>query len=270
MRSLIYILLILTLISCEKEQDWTYSEGPLPDIVVEGIFTNESKAHEVRLHLPTSSLNEDPVPISGATVRISGSDTTYLLSEDPLNPGYYYTDSTVQGIVNKTYTLEIQYNSKLYSATDSLIAGEMFTPLQLSLYNENDSTYEITWVCSNYSPNKPALYEIIFDWRHVSGYDSAYAHRTLYFYTLSSIDVGQFLSGPDQKIIIPKGTKIKERRYSISPDYAAFLREVIIETQYNNGLVNMIPTNTIGNVNNNGAGFFSCGGVVEYIGVAGD
>lgn len=270
MKKWIFIAMIFIFFSCEKQQDWSFDEGPLPDIVVDAMFTNESKSHEVFLSLPSPDLEQGILPLTGAVVQIHGPDTIFVLQEDPLRPGYYLTDSAVYGLVNKKYTLEVQYNSKSYFASDTLLPAVLFSPLQLSLYNDDDSTYRISWVCSNYSPNNPALYEVLLDWRHLDGFDSAYAQKTLYYYTLTSLDVGQFLTGPDQNVIIPKGTKIRERRYSISKEYAAFLREILIETQFNNGLVNMIPANTIGNVSNNGAGFFSCGGVVEYIGVAGD
>jgi len=270
MRGIIYIGVLLMLFSCQKQQDWDFEEGPLPDIVVEGMFTNESKVHEVFLSLPVENLTDSVVPVTGATVRIIGSDTNYVLSENPLRPGSYLTDSNAYGIVGESYTLEINYNSKTYSATDELNEAVFFTPVILNMTNEIDSIYEVAWVCHNYDPQNPALYELFLDWRHVDGFDSTRSFAVMYFYTLASIDVAQFLVGTDERVLFPKGTKIRERRYSISAEYAEFLREVIIETQYNSGLVNMIPANTFGNVTNNGAGFFSCGGVLEYTGVAGD
>lgn len=270
MRKWIYIAMVFIFFSCEKEQDWNFNEESLPDIVVDAMFTNESKSHEVFLSLPSPDLEQGIVPLTGAVVQIHGPDTLFALQEDPLRPGYYLTDSTVHGLVNKEYTLEVQYNSKSYFASDTLLPAVMFSHLQLNLVNDVDSFYKISWVCSNYSPQNSALYEVLLDWSYYNGLDSIDVHKTLYYYTLTSLDIGQFLTGQDQNILIPKGAKIKERRYSISAEYAAFLREVLIEMQYNNGLVNMIPANTIGNVSNNGAGFFSCGGVVEYIGVAGD
>lgn len=270
MRWFLYISILLILFSCRKQQDWEFEEGPLPDIVVEGMFTNESKAHEVFLSHPVSNLTDTVVPVTGAVVRILGNDTIFILHEDLLRPGHYLTDSTVYGIVGETYTLEVEYNLKTYTASDELNEAVFFVPVKLNLVNSTDSIYEVAWVCHNYDPQNPALYELFLDWRHIDGYDSLRSFAVMYFYTLASIDVAQFLVGTNERVLFPKGTKIRERRYSISPEYAEFLRQILIETQYNSGLVNMIPANTIGNVSNNGAGFFSCGGVLEYNGVAGE
>lgn len=269
MKNWIFILILILLTACEKEQKWDYDEGTLPDIVVDGMFTNEYRQHEVFISLPVSTLNDTAIPVSGAQVRILDIDSAYLLTEDPQQAGRYLTDSTVHGIVGRNYTLEIVYNGKTYTASDGLHAGLMFVPLSLNMINE-DSLYEISWVCSNYSTQDPALYEIFLDWRHLEGFDSISSVARLYYYTLTSLDVGQFLVGDEDRVIFPVGTKISERRYSISDEYAAFLREMLIETQYNSGLVNMIPANTNGNFSNGAAGFFFCAGVVEYTTVAGD
>ena len=264
-----FILILIFLTACEKEQEWVYDDGILPDIVVEGMFTNEYKQHEVFISLPLSSLEDSVVPILGAQLRILGADSIYILTEDAQQAGRYLTDSTAHGIVGETYTLEIVYNGKTYTASDELHAAVVFTPLLLNIVGE-DSIYEIVWVCPSYSTQDPALYEVSLDWRHVEGFDSVKSVARLYYYTLTSLDVAQFLVGNEDRVIFPAGTKISERRYSISDAYAAFLREILIETSYNSGLVNMTPANTNGNFDNTAAGFFSCSGVLEYIGVAGD
>ncbi|PKP04522.1 MAG: hypothetical protein CVU11_04885 [Bacteroidetes bacterium HGW-Bacteroidetes-6] len=276
---LLTVSLILLFTSCEKETDWNLDNGKLPKIVVEAMLTNEDTTHEVVLSLPVSSLNETPAMVSGADVKIVFNSTTYNFTEDSQNPGHYYSDSTFHGIAGQTYSLLVQYVDQdsighLWYGSDVMPPAELFTPLSLALANTTDSIYKISYVASGYDPTRYAMYEIFLDWRHISGYDTISSVATLYFYTLGSLDMGEIVGNDFENIYFPKGTKIRERRYSISALYAAWIREILIETQWNNGIVVVQPGNAHSNLfdltdsSYNAAGFFSTCGVSEWNGVA--
>jgi hypothetical protein len=112
------------------------------------------------------------------------------------------------------------------------------------------------------------MYEISLDWRHVDGYNTTNSIATLYFYTLGSLDMGEIVGNDLDDVYFPKGTIIKERRYSLSDEYAAWVREILIETQWNNGIVVVQSGNALSNFGPNAAGFFGTCGVSEWNGVA--
>lgn len=276
------ILSVLIFSSCERESEWPTDEGKLPLLVVQAMFTNEVKTQEVILSLPVTSPNDVPVMITGADVKIiDGIGTIYTFTEDSLNPGYYYSDVVFGGTPGQSYSLLLRFvPGGIWEGYDVMPPAELFTPLSLTLVNEEDSLYKIAYVCQNYDPSKFAMYEISLDWSGVPGYDTVENKATLYYYTLGSLDMGEVLQTDLESVTFPKGTLIKERRYSISASYAAWLREILIETQWNNGIVVTQPGNALSNMimsvsagddttdRNNIAGFFSACSVVEWNGVA--
>lgn len=282
MKNLFLIILsVLIFASCERESKWPTDEGKLPYLVVEAMLTNESKTQEVVLSLPVTSANEVPVMVSGADVRIIDGATIYLFTEDTLNPGHYYSNNVFAGIPGHSYDLALRFvPGGGWDGTDVMPPAELFSPLSLSLVDEEDSLYKIASVCQNYDPSKFAMYEISLDWSGVPGYDTVENKAVLYYYTLGSLDMGEVLQTDLESVKFPKGTLIKERRYSISEAYGAWLREILIETQWNNGLIMAHPGNATSNMTqyidygnadadrHNVAGFFSACSVVEWNGTA--
>ncbi len=265
---LLAVSFMLLFTSCEKETDLILNDGKLPEIVVQGMLTNEIKSHEVVLSLPVSALNESPQMISGATVTLVGADSTYIFKEDTSNRGHYFSSNWVYGVAGLSYTLNIEYNGKTWSGTDVLQTAHLFTPLTIALTNTADSIYKISYVASGFDPTRFAMYEISLDWRHIDGYDTTNSIATLYFYTLGSLDMGEIVNNDLENVYFPKGTIIKERCYSLSPKYAAWLREILIETQWNNGIVVVQSGNALSNFGPNAAGFFGTCGFSEWNGVA--
>lgn len=278
---LLIILSVLIFVSCEREAAWPTDEGKLPYLVVEAMLTNESKNQEVILSLPVTSANDVPVMVSGADVRIVDGTTIYLFTEDTLNPGHYYSIDVFAGIPGHTYELALRFvPGGGWGGADVMPSAELFSPLSLSLVDVEDSLYKIASVCQNYDPSKFAMYEISLDWSGVPGYDTVDNKATLYYYTLGSLDMGEVLQTDLESVKFPKGTLIKERRYSISAAYAAWLREILIETQWNNGLIMAQQGNATSNMiqyidysnagadRHNIAGFFSACSVIEWNGVA--
>ena len=84
---LFHITLLLLFFSCEEKIDFNVESQETIRLVVEGMITNEIKAHQVRLSLPVRNLNENPQPVSGAFVAITDHKNTFILEEDPGNQG---------------------------------------------------------------------------------------------------------------------------------------------------------------------------------------
>ena len=122
MKNILYIGFILCcmqlFVSCKKEIDIPLKTSDVR-LVVDGLLTDEAKAHTVRLTLSSSyfdSSSEEPA--TGALVSISDGSTTVLLTE--VKSGFYETPSSYKGEIGKTYTLNIKYKGDEYSGSSLL------------------------------------------------------------------------------------------------------------------------------------------------------
>ena len=260
-----HILFLILLAGCVKEADL-----PLPDqstswIVVNAILTDEQKVQPVRITTPVNGLNEIPQPITGATVLITTADSLWILNEDPLKPGNYLTDSLFVAQLGHTYTLQISYSGNNFSAKAEMVPGKVFNELTYKK-NENDSWHHIDWVASAFSVDNPALWEILIDWSTLPGFDTldpATCRARLLFYTLPTIDVSQIFAPMMEQTSFPAGSIINERRYSLTPSHAEFLRQLLLETNWQGSMFPTANANVITNLSPGALGYFGVCAVTE-------
>ena len=256
---LIFFFLFISLISCEKQTEWQLKGSVQNTVVVEGVITDEFQSQTIKLSLTVGEFNKTPQPISGAEVIVSNEDSTYSFTETPVDPGIYKSNLSFAGMLGKNYTLTINYNNNIYSAKTTMIAGSLFHPLQY-LKNSNNDLYHISKVSNTYSPLKYAMWEILLDWSKVQGFqnhnpDSCKAR--LLYYSLPTIDVGQVFSPEIEKVSFPLGTTITQKRYSLTSEYAEFIRALLYETSWEGGLFDSAHSNLPTNISNGAVGYFS-------------
>ncbi len=258
MRNLTLFILLIIITSCEKQTDWDLKGKPGDLIVVDGIITDEQKAHEIKLTFPVGQLNEIPEPVSGVNVIISNEDSVFQLTEHPSGSGIYVTDSTFLALTNKHYTLQIYYNNNIYTAKAFIVPGISFSPLRYSK-NSADEKYHIDWVANAYNADNYAMYEVLLDWSELPEYQNTNpdsCKAKLYYYTLPTLDVSEVLAPGKQKISFPAGTIITERRYSLTPEHAEFLRALLLETTWQGGLFDSEHADLPTNLSHGAFGFF--------------
>jgi hypothetical protein len=112
-------LVLLFSLACKQEVDFPLPKGGGVRLVVDGIITNETKAHQVKLTY-SSKFNSTLIPlVDDATVFITEGTNTYMLRGK--GKGLYETDSIVTGEIGKTYTLEIKLpNGRSYQASSTM------------------------------------------------------------------------------------------------------------------------------------------------------
>ncbi len=250
---------MLSAISCQKQIEWKLKEGNYDFIVVDGMLTDETKSHIIKISKPVLNINESSEAVTDAIVTISDGDSVYTLTEQPIKSGCYSTKSNFAASSGKTYFLLIKSGEKTYSATASMAPGSYFKTLRYSK-NNNDNLFKISWVANAYNPQKSAMYEILIDWSGVQGYEevnSDICKAKLYYYTLPSIDVTQIFAPELEKVSFPAGTKITERRYSLTSENASFIRALLLETNWKGGLFDSAPANLPTNLSTGAIGFFS-------------
>jgi len=262
-RVFLYILLLLSFPGCEKKTDWTLKSRASKLIVVDGIITGELKTQSLTLTFPVLELNAKPVPVTGANILISDEDSLFHMTEQPAGSGVYKSVFPFLAREGKNYSLLIFYGDQVISAKSAMAPASAFNFLVCSK-DDDSGLYHVSWVGSSFSTGAPAMWEVLLDWSKVPGYqqtDSAKCMARLLFYTLSTLDVSEIFAPSVEKISFPAGTRINETRYSLTPEYAEFIREVLLETQWQGGLFNSIPANVPTNLSAGGAGFFAVCGV---------
>jgi hypothetical protein len=251
-------MLIVFLSSCVKEIEWEIPENGTDHIVVDGIITNEYKVQELFLHHSKSGLNDIAIPASGAEVIINTAFETYQLIEDPKEAGRYITDTIVVAQFSKYYSLLIYYQDKFYNAQAYMLPGKAFPELSYKK-NEDNDLYYIDYVASAFEADDPAMWEILIDWSFVPGYeniDSNDCQKELLFYTLPTLDVSQVFAPLVEQVYFPAGTRIIQRRYSLTDEHAAYIRTLLLETTWQGGVFPSDPANVFTNISEGAFGFF--------------
>ncbi len=259
-----YLFLILFLVSCEKQSHWNLQNATNNFIVIDGIITNELKVQSITLSKPVTQLNQKPQPVSGATVLVSSNQGTFTFHESAALPGTYLSDNAFTGIKNRTYSLLITSESKVYTSKASLSPVADFTFLKYRSVSKN--MYQITAVSLFYNPDKAAIFEILLDWSTAPGYKDANpdsCKAKIYSYTLPTLDVSEVFAPTIEKVYFPSGTVITERRYSLTDNHAAFIRALLLETTWQGGLFNTASANVPTNMSEGALGFFGACGVTE-------
>ncbi|NVO20115.1 MAG: DUF4249 family protein [Bacteroidetes bacterium] len=262
------LLLLLLLAACEKETKWPLQEKKTPVVVVDGMITDETKKQSIHLTESFDTLNQVPLPLSGADVIISSDGNVYHLREKVLDPGTYVSETAFAGQVNSEYSLLVNSSNKVYTAKAKIASGVVsFTPAKF-VWNSSNGLYSVESVADVYTPDPPAMYELILDWSHLPGYassDSVSTHARLIYYSLPTLDVSEIFAPATEKVYFPAGTILVERRYSLTTEYAAFLRALLLETTWHGGYFTTASANVPTNLSNGAVGYFSACSVNSMI-----
>ena len=264
-RMLLFTGLIGLLQGCVKEASWTLKDGPPAAIIVDAIITDELRSHQVTLTYPVAGLNQAPRTVTGAGVVISNEDSTWQLTEYPPGSGIYNTPPYFFARLQKNYTLLISSGGRIYTAKTIMAAGSVFGELRYAR-DESTGLYHVDWVANAFSTAEPAMWELLIDWSGVPGYehlDSIDNHARMLFYTLPTLDVSEVFAPMMQSVYFPEGTIIAERRYSLTPQHAEFIREMLLETNWSGGLFTVAPASVVTNLSEGAFGYFGACAVTE-------
>jgi hypothetical protein len=265
---LFFSLGIILLSSCEEKIDWQLPDEYIETVVVEGILTNELKRQEIRLSRPMLTQNDPVIPISGAVIKVQTNDGFAFFEEVPWNPGVYRTESPEAASVDKTYELFVQYDGKEYRATTGMVPViPALNPRWI--YDPDKDLYSINWRSAQYAPNQQAMYEAVVTWNHLVDStitDTLTSARILY-YTFSTIDVSYQIFPQDREdVFFPRNSIAIVKKYSLTDDYAAFLRALLAETEWQGSIFEDARGNLPGNISNGGLGYFSaCSVIIDTV-----
>ena len=251
--------------SCEVATDWKSGFQSNNLLVVNGILTNEKKAHEITLNYSPGDLNKKPVPCSGAFIVVYDGDSLYQFIENPSKSGIYKSRTSFRAFINKGYYLFISAEGTNYNSTAYMLPVTSFEPLKYK-FDDLKQMYAIDSVTQVFNDKESALYEISIDWSNIPGYDFVPAESKkalLYYYSFNTLDVSEVFAPEKEKIYFPAGTQIIERKYSLTPEHAAFFRSMLLETEWKGGLFDVSNGNSVTNLSNGAVGYFGVCTVIE-------
>jgi len=254
------LILVVILLGCEEPADYSLNTLDQDLLVVEGMITNERKPHAVRLSRPIKELNDDPEPVSGATVTVIVDNQITVFNEFPANSGFYFSD-TVQAVVNKIYTLYINYQDREYTATANMVPVTPLKPLRYSLVDEDKNLYKINFQDSD----EPSIKEYWISWGHLPQFEGIPLQETIartFHYSLSTIDVNQAFKPDKEEILFPAGSYVLRRKFSLSDDHQAFLRTFLSETEWRGSVFDVQMGNVHTNLSEGAIGYFAVSTVV--------
>jgi hypothetical protein len=253
------LILMVFLISCEEKIDWPLDTNEPKVIVVEGVLTNERKAHEVKISRPMADINGTPLPVSGAFVAIFNKDTAVSLRE--VQPGRYLTDPTVRAVYGKLYRLYILYQGKEYYGDSYMVQVDSLKPLRYHQVPGKEFWYELNFQ----ETYLPSMVEINLNWGHLPGFRNLPKEETrarIVYYTVKSIDVNKIFKPTKERVPFPVGTRVYRRQYSMNQHQENFVRTLMAETEWRGGLFDVQPGNVRTNLSEGAVGYFSVSAVV--------
>ena len=267
----ILFLLIFSLYACERETTWEIQSEQINTVVVDAIITDEFKHQKIRLTKPFTNPNQEALPVSYAHVRVSYSDNIdkdVYFTENPDDPGTYMSDVEFTGSINITYHLEIDYASEIYTADTRMIPVNPSAPLSYAPAGNSGNLYKITHIAPQYNAEEQAMYEVIIDWTHLvnTTQSDTLTIVKLFYYTFNAIDVSYIIFPQDkEEIFFPRGSIITETKYSLTDEYAAYLRALLAETEWQGSLFEEARGNLPTNISNGGLGYFSACSVISKV-----
>lgn len=259
-RGTLWWLAFFLFFGCETAVDWDFKPQDNGELAIEAILTNELKKQEVMLSLTYSDLNGEPLPATGAQVRVTGAGETHFFTEDPTGPGRYVSQEVFAAQLFTPYFLEIEWEGETYEAMSQSVQVLPFQPLSFAPYGATDSVV-IANAPDLFSPHEQALYEIDIDWSHLIPGDSSRAK--LFYYTFNTVDVSELFRPPIETLPIPRGSVVIQSKYSLDPGFAAYIRALAMENEWQGGVFDEASASLPTNVSNGGHGYFGVCAVVR-------
>ncbi|MBQ5402899.1 MAG: DUF4249 family protein [Bacteroidales bacterium] len=247
------VLIVFCISSCVHEFPFSIDEIQKNTVVVEGEITNEFINHTVYLSMLSDYQDTARIALRGAKVAVTSGDSTYLYKET--SDGIYTSTDKFAGITGNLYSLHVEIRGAVLSAQTTMLP---VTPPDKITYNIFPDKMSVNTVAEPYVLENPAKYVLKLSWAE----NNAQKNATLYYYSLTTVDISQLFAPKIQETFFPRGTQIIERKYSIDKDYEKYLRSLLAETLWSGGYFDEAHGNLHTNIESDNpiiktAGYFS-------------
>lgn len=261
MKYAIYLIfLTLFVSSCTEEVNFDLNDSN-PKITIDAFLTTKPAQQEIYISRSTSYFSGvASEKIRGASITLTGEGESYVFSEHA--PGLYVSDVVLALQVSKTYTLSVNVDGDIYTATsyikplvyplDTIVVAQLFDTIPI--IHKIDSSYSL-FIARQENPGVGDFYlgKYFINNRLQTDTIREYAWTDDVF-----ID-GQYIVFPvyyiDQHAVHP-GDSIRFELYSINKLYSDYLVSVLVQTDFKGGLFDGPSANVKGNFSNGALGFF--------------
>ena len=251
-------------VSCTEridiELDTTYSR-----LVIEGLITTDTMAHQVRLSWSTDYYNPaTPEGVSNAVVSIDDGFEVIILHESATDAGLYLTEPDYFGVVGRTYTLNIDLDEPINDITnytaitelryvapiDSIALGyrEQFKAYEVKIYAQDPPTedfYSFNIIKNSIMITDTIKKEAVTDDRFFNG---NYTNGAPVYFLRDD--------EPSDKVF--PGDTITLQMSGITKKYYEFIVDIQLETfEFSNPLFSGPPANISTNLSGGAMGFFT-------------
>lgn len=261
---IIVIVAAVSLASCTERIDLDLNSDENQRLVVDALFTDEEKQHEVILTLTSSYFDNEPPPVAtGAVVTIS-SDAGEVFTLTEVKPGYYLTNPNVKGEVGRTYTLRIDYNGETYNSVTTMkrvppidTITQVESEDDLNSNGDEDDDFYVAL-----SAQEPAGIGDYYMWEAiVNGVKVTDTLGRLLFVDDGLWD-GQYVEDIAlESFGVTFGDTVDVYMMSISKAMNDFLVAANLETNWRGGIFDGPPANLPSMISNGAIGFFSASAV---------
>lgn len=280
---LIIILLVITT-ACKVEtisiEDLDISGVEIKhDISISGFITSESSYCYVDLFKPTAindAVGRMEIADAIATVKdgINVYPFDFIVVNSQNKKGTYISREKIQGVIGRTYTLEIVYNGKVYTASDVMpdIGDDFKFPIESvepatappdMSWNGNGDFFYVNCTRHNFGFENAMIYSYNLklygegsnswanrDIKHVMEGGKLYNHRgTMPQGLFPSKQYVSFIYGVMED-------SVQIIKMAISDAYYSHLISMFNETDWRSGLFSTVSSNVETNVSKGGIGFF--------------
>jgi len=249
-----FILVLIAFSACEEVTDWELSPGENQQLVVEAIITDIEETQFVNLSLSVDGLNDEIIPVSNAEVTLRAPQQTEQFLLESTTPGRYASQNPFRAEPDIQYILTINWEGKEYEATAMMGPVSPIDTVTFESLADTDSFF-ISIVAPVYHPQEQTMIQINLDWSHIIYSDSSFAQMN--YYTFNTIDVSELVPPPKEDVYFPQGTFAQINKFGLSPEFAAYLRALVMETEWKGGVFDEAAGSLPTNISNGGLGWFA-------------
>ncbi len=267
MKKLAIILLAVTAFSCTE----TINLDPDitdPVMVIEGLITNESKNHFVRISRSTgfNTIGSTPT-VDNAIVSVSDDqggtwDFVHNPGGDPDSVGYYLSDQAFAGIVGRTYSLSAQVDGVMYSASDLLTPLTKIDSLGQRYDEQVDGEDE----------EDGFVYETLLFMKEPQGRQDNYLFEfyrngqlqnedNFEVYVADDEALAEAIEGLESPVNYKLGDTARVDMYSLSRDGFWYYWDLATLVQNDGGMFSPPPANPRTNLSNGAVGYFQASSI---------
>ena len=251
-----HLLIFITLLffSCEEFSGWRIKPQEDNRLVVEAILTNEVTTQKIKLSQTYTIANGKAPAVTDAIVQVEANGVVYEFQHDTVIPGTYKSKSPFAVVDHLPYTLTIDWEESVYSASSELSAVSPIPEIRFDSLANTDSV-SIREFAQIFNPNQQAMYEVTADWSHLT--DTLPDQAIIYYYTFSFVHVNELIRPPREKVYFPIGSQVIAKKYGLNEDFVAFLRAMLIETDWSGNFYFVASGDLPGNISGDAQGFFT-------------